>query len=76
MIRESSKQKGKITYYNKITGIITSNNKEIMFHKKDIMYPINQDIIGKEVEFNIENGNDMTYVRNIRILDNNINKTK
>ena len=76
MIQKSSKQRGKVTYYNKITGIITSNDKEIMFHKKDIMYPINQDITGEEVEFNIENDNDMTYVRNIKVLKKDTNKTR
>ena len=74
MIQKSLKQQGKVTYYNKLTGIIVSNDKELPFHKKDIVYPVQEDITGKEVEFNLENDKGISYVRNIRIIDDSIIK--
>ena len=61
---------GKIVNYNKVTGsiIVLNNGEEVLFHEKDLLNNSNN-ILNKEVEFNIEilqNGDKVA--RNIEVL--------
>ncbi len=75
MIKENPKLTGKIKYYNKITGIIVSNGQRIPFHKKDFKTVFEDNlsnIIDREVKFNVENDEYITYARNIELPENNM----
>lgn len=76
MVKYMSKDYGIVTNFNKVTGNIkTLNDKDIIFHVKDLVEKGDLNMINKSVEFDVEklfNGNEVA--RNIKQLKKIVNR--